>query len=83
MVSSSSASPSAAQGKEAEKKDLSDYPMDFYADESGGKWTPRYHVGVKERERKERMAQRAKEREEKARLANLHPQAAQAVIASA
>jgi len=86
MVSSSAPSQAAvAAGKEEDKKlkDMGEYPMDFYADESGGKWTPRFHVGVKERERKERMAARAKEREEKARLADLPPQAVQAVTASA
>ena len=38
-----------------------DYNMDFWADESEGPWTPRFAVGVKERERKT-------EREERARL---------------
>lgn len=49
--------------------DDSDYPMDFYADHSLGNWTPRWHVGQKENERKARMAQRARDREQQKREA--------------
>lgn len=31
----------------AEEKERTDYPMDFYADQSSGEWTPRHGMGVR------------------------------------
>lgn len=39
-------------------KEQHDYPMDFYADMSLGAWTPRWHVGQKELERKRKKEER-------------------------
>jgi 2-(3-amino-3-carboxypropyl)histidine synthase len=39
------------------------YRMDFYADESSGEWTPRYQVGLKQKEMRRRREERARERE--------------------
>lgn len=50
----------AASGGVAEEN--RDYPMDFYADESLGSWTPRWHVGEREKERRAKREQREKER---------------------
>ena len=39
-----------------------EYPMDFYADESRGEWTPRWRVGQREKERREKRLLRERER---------------------
>lgn len=45
-----------------EKKEAHDYPMDFYADMSLGAWTPRWHVGQKELERKRKKEERDRQK---------------------
>lgn len=37
----------ASRSEEAERDGGGDYPMDFYADQSLGEWTPRFGMGVK------------------------------------
>lgn len=55
--------PDAAQsGKRIVEEENRDYPMDFYADESLGAWTPRWHIGQRDRERKERRLAGERER---------------------
>lgn len=43
-------------------KEEHDYPMDFYADMSLGAWTPRWHVGQKELERKRKKEERDRQK---------------------
>lgn len=49
-------SPPGAASKQG--KEQHDYPMDFYADMSLGAWTPRWHVGQNELERKRKKEER-------------------------
>lgn len=53
-----------------------DYPMDFYADHSLGKWTPRWHVG---QAAAERDAKRRARQAERTRLSEQAPSAQVAV----
>lgn len=49
-------------GRSGVAEENRDYPMDFYADESLGSWTPRWHVGERDKERRDKREQREKER---------------------
>jgi len=51
------------------KGEQHDYPMDFYADMSLGAWTPRWHVGQKELERKRKKEERDRQKALHATLA--------------
>lgn len=55
--------PSTSAAQMSPDTDPQEYPMDFYADSSLGRWTPRWHIGQADRERKERQRSRALERE--------------------
>jgi hypothetical protein len=44
--------------------------MDFYADESSGDWTPRYEVGLRQKEMQRRREERARAREAERTRAN-------------
>lgn len=52
----------AKSGKEKVERENRDYPMDFYADESLGAWTPRWQVGQRDKERREKRLARERER---------------------
>jgi 2-(3-amino-3-carboxypropyl)histidine synthase len=55
--------PDAARNEKDEvDKENRDYPMDFYADESLGAWTPRWQVGQRDKERREKRLARERER---------------------
>jgi 2-(3-amino-3-carboxypropyl)histidine synthase len=50
------------KSKPALEQGQHDYPMDFYADMSLGSWTPRWHVGQKELERKRKKEERDRQK---------------------
>lgn len=61
--SSASALPASVRNEKNVGEDEGhDYPMDFYADMSLGAWTPRWHVGQKELERKRKKEERDRQK---------------------
>lgn len=52
----------ATVAKSQVERENRDYPMDFYADESLGAWTPRWQVGQRDKERREKRLARERER---------------------